>query len=67
MHVTRIIFSNRRVDPATRDDCADVAFVSGGIVARFLATAPRAAPRLELIRDAMRQLKRMPEFRSGQV
>lgn len=67
MHVTRIVFSNRRIDPNTRDDCADVTFVGGGIVARFLATAPRAAPSLELIKDAMRQLRRMPEFRSGQV
>ena len=67
MHVTSIIFENRRLDPDTRDDCADVAFVSGGVVARFMAKAPRAAPRLELVRDAVRQLKRMPEFRSGQV
>ena len=67
MHVTSIVFSNRRVDPATRDDCADVAFVSGGVVARFLATGPRASPRLELIRDAVRQLRRMPEYRSGQL
>lgn len=67
MHVTSIIFTNRRIDPATRADCADVAFISGSVVARFLATGPRASPRLALIRDAIRQLKRMPEFRSGQA
>ena len=66
MHITQIELSNRRINPETHDDCAEVAFHSKGTVTRIQANAPRAAPKLDLIRDAVRQLRRMPEIRSGQ-
>lgn len=66
MFITEIEVTNRRIDPLTRDDCADVVFIAGEVVTRFLARAPRAASGLVLVKDAMRQLRRMPEFRSGQ-
>ena len=65
MHITEIELTNRRVDPLTREDCADVTFNAGDVVACFLARAPRAASALVLVNDAMRQLRRMPEFRLG--
>lgn len=65
MKVTRIEITQRRVDPLHRGDQALVRFTGpwGGV--QVLAQAPRAAPTLELARDALRQLRRMPEFRSG--
>lgn len=65
MHVTRIELSDRFVDPIERGDCARVWFHSDNTVTQIDAHAQRAAPRPELIRDAIRQLKRMPEIRSG--
>ena len=65
MHITLVEVLNRRVDPATRDDCADVVFHSDHFISRFVAKAPRASRGSELVKDALRQLRRMPEFRSG--
>jgi len=65
MQITLVEVLNRRVDPATRDDCADVVFHSGNVITRLVAKAPRASPGSELVKDALRQLLRMPEFRSG--
>ncbi len=65
MHVTRIELSDRFVDPIERSDCARVWFHSNHTVTQIDARAQRAAPKPELIRDAIRQLRRMPEIRSG--
>lgn len=65
MHVTHIELSDRFLDPIDRSDCAQVWFHSENTVTHIEAHARRAAPKPELIRDAIRQLKRMPEIRSG--
>ena len=65
MHVTHIELSDRFVNPVDRNDCAQVWFHSDNTVTHIEARAQRAAPKPELIRDAIRQLKRMPEIRSG--
>ena len=65
MHITRIELSDRYVDPIERDDRAQVWFYAGTTVTQIMARARRAAPKPELIRDAIRQLRRMPEIRSG--
>ena len=67
MHVTHIELSERFIDPLDRSDCANVWFHAGETVTHILAHAKRAAPQPDLIRDAIRQLKRMPEIRSGRV
>lgn len=66
MHVTKIELSDRYLHPVNRSDCARVSFFADGFITQVEAQAPRAAPQPDLIRDAIRQLKRMPEFRSGQ-
>ena len=65
MHVTKIELSDRFIDPIDRSDCAQVWFYSDQTVTQIQAHAQRAAPKPDLIRDAIRQLKRMPEIRSG--
>ncbi len=65
MHVTHIELSDRFLHPVDRNDCAQVWFHSDNKITHVQAQAQRAAPKPELIRDAIRQLKRMPEIRSG--
>jgi len=65
MHVTQIELSERYIDPVDRRDCAQVWFHSDKTVTHMKAHARRAAPIPELVKDAVRQLRRMPEIRSG--
>lgn len=65
MHITHIELSDRFLDPVDRSDCAQVWFHSDNQVTQVQAHAKRAAPMPEFVRDAIRQLKRMPEIRSG--
>lgn len=65
MLISRIEVIDRRIDPEDRRDCAQVRFFAGEQITSFLAHAPRASSRLELVRDALRQLRQMPELRSG--
>ena len=65
MQITRIQITERRIDPLNRHEQALVHFHAKGRMLQVIARAARGASVFDLTRDALRQLRRMPEFRSG--
>lgn len=66
MQVSHIRIVFRRIDPSDRREEALIQFHAPEKVLQILAHAPRTQSAAALLRDALRQLRRLPEFRSGQ-
>ena len=65
MKIDGLDIAFKRINPVDRNEEALIRFYSDGVVLQILAKAPRAVTPGYLTRDAIRQLKRMPEFTSG--
>lgn len=65
MRIMSFEIFNRREDYQAEVERAEVVFYAVDLQARFQASAPLSATTADLVKDALRQLRRMPEYRTG--